>query len=308
MDSVRIRALLETENDEVQQLLSVGDAVALGLFRCPIEHPRFEAGRVQLDHIVFPHGQIKLYREAGLEISTPARANVYHANEHYSREPISREGDEVDWIAISREYLEDIVENVAPQLLDQSGGERLFPSASLPISDGLLLAARVLFARLERGEFIDPFALDAYVGELVERLFVEARIGVEAQTKPLKASVQARHRRAVAAACEFIAAHFLESLSLGDIARAASLSRSALCAAFHRETGFSVGDYVERLRLQTAMKWIEKGEVPFSDIATSLGYSSHSHFSARFRLHFKTSPRIYRELRQAPVPHLHSFG
>ena len=70
IESKRIRTLLEAENDEVQHLLSVGDAVALGLFRCPIEHPRFEAGQVSLDHIVFPRGQIKLYRDAGLEIST----------------------------------------------------------------------------------------------------------------------------------------------------------------------------------------------------------------------------------------------
>lgn len=308
IDSKRIRTVLEAENDEVQHLLSVGDAVALGLFRCPIEHPRFEAGHVSFDHVVFPRGQLKLYREAGVEISTPARANVYHAYEQYSREPISREGDEVDWIAISRDYLVEIVDSIAPQLLDKYGGERIFPSASIPISDGLLLAARVLFARLERGEYIDPIALDAYVGELLERLFVEARIGAHAEFKPLKASVQARHRRAVATACEFIAAHFVGSLSLGDIASAAGLSRSALYAAFQRETGFSAGEYVERLRMQTAMKWIEKGEVPFAEIATRLGYSSHSHFSARFRSHFQTTPRHYRELRLAPIPDLKAFG
>ena len=305
---MRIRALLEPEEDEVQHLLSVGDSVGLGLFRCPIDHPRFQAGQVSLDHVAFPRGQIKLYREAGLEISTPARANVYHANERYSREPISREGDEVDWIAISRNFLVDIIESIAPQLLDKYGGERLFPSASLPISDGLLLAVRVLFTRLERGEYIDPFALDEYVGELVERLFVESLIGVDAKFKPLKTSVQARQRRAVASACEFIAEHFVGSLSLGEIARAASVSRSSLCAAFHRETGFSVGDYIERLRIQTAMKWIEKGEVPFHEIANRLGYASPSHFSARFRLHFHMSPRTYGELRLAPIVRLHPVG
>ena len=89
---------------------------------------------------------------------------------------------------------------------------------------------------------------------------------------------------------------FRERLRLEDIGRALHVSTCHLCRLFKEETGIPVHRYLNRLRLRQALESIVKGEEDLSDLALSLGFSSHSHFTTAFRKEFGISPREARRL------------
>ena len=68
-----------------------------------------------------------------------------------------------------------------------------------------------------------------------------------------------------------------------------------LAREFRRGTGQSLSRYVLQLRLALAIERLVGGENNLSLLALELGFSHHSHFSARFRGIFGTTPSAARE-------------
>jgi AraC-like DNA-binding protein len=65
---------------------------------------------------------------------------------------------------------------------------------------------------------------------------------------------------------------------------------------FRDETGVTIHRYLNRLRLREALGPIADGSVDLGDLAFTLGFSSHSHFTAAFRKEFGLSPRRVKQL------------
>jgi AraC-like DNA-binding protein len=93
----------------------------------------------------------------------------------------------------------------------------------------------------------------------------------------------------------FIAEHLGGRLALPEIAAAAGLSRSRLSALFEAETGQSVMNYVEELRLQRARELLERSNLGLAQIADSTGFANEYYFSTRFKRHFRQAPGAYRK-------------
>jgi AraC family transcriptional regulator len=67
-----------------------------------------------------------------------------------------------------------------------------------------------------------------------------------------------------------------------------------LARQFRAVTGESVSRYLLRLRLGLALDRLAAGETELGRLAVELGFAHHSHFSARFRSVFGTTPRQVR--------------
>ena len=79
----------------------------------------------------------------------------------------------------------------------------------------------------------------------------------------------------------------------------AGLSRFRLCRAFRRATGSTLHAWREERRMRAALAALADGADDLTRLALDLGYSSHSHFTARFRRTFGRSPSAARrELRR----------
>jgi AraC-like DNA-binding protein len=87
---------------------------------------------------------------------------------------------------------------------------------------------------------------------------------------------------------------FRETLRLDDVARALHVSTYHLCRIFKEETGVPIHRYLTRLRLLEALESLTAGAADLTDLALSLGFASHSHFSNAFRKEFGISPREVR--------------
>ncbi|MBR2322198.1 MAG: helix-turn-helix transcriptional regulator [Clostridia bacterium] len=83
--------------------------------------------------------------------------------------------------------------------------------------------------------------------------------------------------------------------SLEKIANAFNLSRVAVNNRFRKNTGKSVGSYVQEMRVKRACKLIEQTDYPFRYIAPACGFSNEYYFSATFTKLTGISPGKYRK-------------
>jgi AraC family transcriptional regulator len=77
---------------------------------------------------------------------------------------------------------------------------------------------------------------------------------------------------------------------LDRLAQAVHTSPYHLARQFRAVTGESISRYLLRLRLGLALDRIAAGETELARLAVDLGFAHHSHFSARFRSVFGTTP------------------
>ena len=78
--------------------------------------------------------------------------------------------------------------------------------------------------------------------------------------------------------------------TLRELGQDCGCSPFQLARNFRRLTGSSLHAYLTRLRLAIALGCLADGCDDLTHLALSLGFSSHSHFTARFRQHLGASP------------------
>lgn len=84
------------------------------------------------------------------------------------------------------------------------------------------------------------------------------------------------------------------SLSRHLIAAAIGISDDYLSKQFHKDCGFTIPEYINRLRMADAGKLLAAANTKVSEIASSLGFSNLSYFSALFKKQFGMTPEQYR--------------
>ena len=91
-----------------------------------------------------------------------------------------------------------------------------------------------------------------------------------------------------------IAADLAASPTLGELAASAACSPFDLCRSFRSATGMTISEYRSSLRMRTSLAMLRNCRKDLAEIALDLGFSSHSHFTARFRTHFGMTPSTWR--------------
>ncbi|CAN7444924.1 helix-turn-helix transcriptional regulator [Phenylobacterium sp. LjRoot225] len=84
-----------------------------------------------------------------------------------------------------------------------------------------------------------------------------------------------------------------EPPTLTELAAACGMSVRQLTRSFRASRGCSIGDYVDRFRIETAMRLLA-GDESIKSIASRMGFSSPSHFSLAFRRATGMTPRGFR--------------
>lgn len=95
----------------------------------------------------------------------------------------------------------------------------------------------------------------------------------------------------------YISAHYMEPLSLEDIAGAAHISKSECCRCFKRRLHITPFDYLIKYRIYSAAIMITQntGRISFSDIAEKTGFNSSSYFNKMFRKYIGLTPSQFRK-------------
>ena len=89
--------------------------------------------------------------------------------------------------------------------------------------------------------------------------------------------------------------HFLEAVTLAEVAAEVSMSIPTFCRFFKRNIKKSYFDFLKELRIGHACKLLRESNQPIIDICYKSGYNSWAHFSKQFKNVKKITPNQYRK-------------
>jgi AraC family transcriptional regulator len=99
---------------------------------------------------------------------------------------------------------------------------------------------------------------------------------------------------------ELIEENLARSLSLGEMADAAGLSRFQFLRSFKRSTGETPYQYVLRRRVEKAQQMLSEQAMTVEAVAAAVGFSSSTRFIRAFRLRTGSTPGSYRGSKRRP--------
>jgi AraC family transcriptional regulator len=176
-----------------------------------------------------------------------------------------------------------------PEIMSQNGlGSSGYASHTL-LPPALMLARSLLWQRFRRGGW-DPLEVEELsVGLVLSTLQAARKDGAHRSphVPPVRAS---RRLQQVEHVKEAISLCPERKWTLGDLADLASVSPYHLAHVFREAVGASVYRYVLRSRLAKALDAVLDTDTDLTTIALETGFSSHSHFTARFRALFGLTP------------------
>ena len=95
-------------------------------------------------------------------------------------------------------------------------------------------------------------------------------------------------------ALEYIDEHYADpNLTISDIAEAVEISDGYLSRTFHKETEYTLIDYLTRYRLQIARTLLQDIRVKVYEVAQQVGYNDTAYFSTLFKKYYGVSPSEY---------------
>ena len=100
--------------------------------------------------------------------------------------------------------------------------------------------------------------------------------------------------RVTTALVEHLRCHYTEPLSLTELSRMLNYTPQYVSSLFHKDTGMSLQEFLQRMRIEEACRLIEQGEPQIAHIAQKVGYGDVKHFARVFRRIKGVSPREFR--------------
>jgi len=99
----------------------------------------------------------------------------------------------------------------------------------------------------------------------------------------------------VAGALRFIRDNARRVIQVADVARAVSLSRRTLADRFRQHLGRTIGDEINRRRVEEITRLLATTSRSVAQIAEDIGYFSDRHIARYFRRQTGLTPRAYRQ-------------
>lgn len=135
--------------------------------------------------------------------------------------------------------------------------------------------------------------------EMVYKIWrlLTVRILQDQKGKPVPVGNRLQEQR-VKQILAFIHAHYSEHISVDDMAKFATISRTECFRCFQAFLNKSPVEYLTEYRLSMAAMLLANSDRPLTDISCSCGFSSPSYFGKLFREQCGVTPKKYRERTQ----------
>ena len=92
----------------------------------------------------------------------------------------------------------------------------------------------------------------------------------------------------------YIREHFSEDLSVAILADRLGMSPAYLSTLFKKETGLTLSDYIENIRMEKAKVLLQNDNLKMQEVAQSVGYRNANYFTTVFKKTFGMYPSEYR--------------
>lgn len=94
----------------------------------------------------------------------------------------------------------------------------------------------------------------------------------------------------------YISKHYAQPLTTASLAEVFYLNEQYFCRLFKNATGQSVMGYINRLRIEKAILFLENTSESITDIALIVGFNDLNYFSRLFKRFMNISPAEYRKI------------
>jgi AraC family transcriptional regulator len=154
---------------------------------------------------------------------------------------------------------------------------------------------RRIYARLKDKTASDAWLEDQFLGVAAALSRVQAEADKRASRIPAKKlSTRVELYRRLLRGKDFMDSFSGGQVHLDNVANQACLSRYHFHRLFHQVFRETPNQYLQRKRLATAKRLLERGEQSMTNICLEVGFESITSFSGLFRRNFGCSPREYR--------------
>lgn len=89
---------------------------------------------------------------------------------------------------------------------------------------------------------------------------------------------------------QYIYEHSEQAINIEELARYAGFSKYHFNRLFFAATGFQLGEFIKRQKLEKAMFLLKNGHTNILEVAISVGYDSPSSFTRAFKTNFDRTP------------------
>ncbi|MDQ6892606.1 MAG: AraC family transcriptional regulator [Acidobacteriota bacterium] len=292
----------EPEARPLDRVLFSSPLVEIGRFRVRPGDPRFhDSGPIQRHILVFPRMPVWIRHEGQAPFLADSDiVTYYNRGQVYRRDSVRGMPDRCEWFAFPARVIESVLVESDPAVAERLA--RPFPFRRGPGDSRSYLEQRRLVEALSGasgGVPPDAIEVDETVLRLLGRLLPAAcrAAGIgDSRAAPRPAGTNRADRELVENAKAELSRSLGAPAKLSEVAARLEVSPFRLCRTFRRETGSTVHRYRNRLRLAASLELLRQTPGGVTDVALSLGFSSHSHFTAAFRKEYGGTPR---EIRRA---------
>lgn len=94
---------------------------------------------------------------------------------------------------------------------------------------------------------------------------------------------------------DYINENYHQKIHVDDISEMIGVSKGYLSRIFHRDTGISIQDYIQKIRVEKAANLLKYSQASLSQISDYVCFHSQSHFGSVFKKYMHMTPKQYRD-------------
>ncbi|MER2529564.1 MAG: AraC family transcriptional regulator [Candidatus Competibacter denitrificans] len=182
------------------------------------------------------------------------------------------------------------------------GAVALFPELSmlLPLLDRAKYGVEFLRHAETAEKYIvkmkeaDGAARVGYFCELLD-LLAHSPYQQVLSTTQLNLPINSEFQRKVDLVIHFVMGHYPQKIALAQVAALVNMSEGHFSRFFHRATGSSFSDFVNRVRIARACDLLSRTDRAITLIAGEIGFNNIANFNRRFTQHKQMTPSKYRQ-------------
>ena len=263
-------------------------ALAITTWKCHCGQSGLSDEKVEAEYVIsFVHeGVFVLHSEGRSEVIDRTTVVLFNPDAPFRSSHPFGCSDHGSTVVVRRDVLLDVMSHYDPAARERPAA--LFPTPFGPDLSQTYVRHRLIVQGLIQGVPPDPLALETFVLEILGTVAKSCSPPGAAKRGAAFESSRAR-RRYVHDAQLLLHERFRERFRLEEIARELYVSPFHLCRLFKQETGIPMHRYVNRLRLREALEQLTEG-ADLTQLALSLGFAGHSHFTTAFRKEFGVPP------------------
>lgn len=129
----------------------------------------------------------------------------------------------------------------------------------------------------------------------VNELFLLGETIIEAFSQLVKEKDYLDKSPIVKKSISYIDEHYMEKLTLEEVAQSVNLNPSYFSHTFKKEMNISFSQYLNNVRIKQSQYLLKNTDHTIQDIALEVGYESQHYFSRMFKKHSNLSPSAYRK-------------